>query len=367
MATTLNVPVEDVNTQMATFDELRVYHDTVPDGTFTSQVSGSPTDLVQDQTSYEVSDSTGVPGRWYRSRLFHSVNLDQTELSEPWQARGLSMRTARLEAGIFCGRATYGTCSSLGTATSLVDETLLDQGIDAKFAEGAWVLRPDAADAGDLLRRTSLNPFNLTTGALAPVRPWADPPAEGEVYEVYTLVPPLDQPGAAYSWNRAVRDALAEIYYIDQLVLGVGTATRDKQFSLSPFLFSLRREDIRHVYLRTFDNNGVPHDVDASKQLRYWDFISNGDDDQSIRLSIPPRPTDTIIAEVNRPYPAIYRDSDVTSCNLDLLAPATAMKLFEHLSLLSGGKYQSEWAMCRAAFLSRYSGQVPDQSVVGTG
>lgn len=132
----------------------------------------------------------------------------------------LRIETARQAS---CGFS--GTCTALGTTSTLIDLGLIDQGITAKFLEFAWIYRPDAAAAGDRVRRVKLDGFTITSGTLTidSNRLWTNAPASGEVYQIFSILPPINQPGMAYSWDKAINDGLANIMHRDEIVLGRGS------------------------------------------------------------------------------------------------------------------------------------------------
>ena len=144
----------------------------------------------------------------------------------------IALEDLRIEAARQAGSGFSSTCTALGTTATLIDLKLVDQGVTVKFLEGAWIYRPDAAAAGDRVRRVKVDGFTVATGTLTIDRVWTNAPASAEVYHIFTLLPPIDQAGAAYSWDKAINDGLAHNYYRDEIVLGHGDERGAFRFNL---------------------------------------------------------------------------------------------------------------------------------------
>ena len=348
MAITLRPYVENIAEVLEDYDQIRLYRDTSPTGEFATLAA--TVTLVEDQEEYEAEDSSGTAANWYRYSYYDSGTASESELSEAFRPTGLQLLTVRLEAAIRAGAGFASTCSASGTTTELVDAVLRDAGLDEKYLEGAWVYRPDAAQAADRLRRMKPDGFDPDTGGWAPVRAWNEAPAADEAYHVFTLFPPIDQAGVSYSWDRAVRDGLYECWYPDELNLGEGTTTAERRFSLANHVGYLEREHLLDVLLRTTDANGVITDRDASKEGRFWVPIENGRGNLAVELHPAPTTQETVIARVSRRYEALYKDTDVTEAPIELAVRATVWKVFEQLERQQAGKYEHELARAWAAF-----------------
>ncbi len=364
MTVTVSIYCEDISTKLLTYDSFRLYRDTSPNGAFSTLVS--TTTLVAAQTEYEVTDAAGTSDSFYRFAYYSTVSLILSDLSNVMQPGALTMRRLRLEAAREGGCAFAGTCSALGTTLLLKDDALLDSGVDAHFLEGSWIYRPDAAAAGDKLRRVAVSGFVTTAPVgLIPNRAWTNVPASGEVYQVFNLAPPIDWPGQAFSWDRAIRTALTNLWFIDQISLGVGTTLGKVRFDLSPYAAYVRRNDVRRVWYRSTDSNGIITDVDVDRNGRYWEPVENGDFGLSIDVYPAPLTTETVILEVNRTYEELYIDTDVTTGPLALAKAAVLFRFFESMNQLKDQTYGGELSLWKAAFAREYGKVKPTDIVRG--
>lgn len=364
MTVALSYYLEDNNERMAAgWTHLRVYRDTAPDGAFGSQADTQQA-LVADTILYEFEDATGSSAHWYRAALWNNDLAELSTLSDPFRPDVTSLLDVMLAGAELAGAAFAGTCSALGTETSLVDELLRDHGAAEDYQSNAWVYRPAAVD-GDLLRRLTAAPFTESAGSLTPVRDWANAPAEDEAYQLYLLMPPFKYAGVSYSWADAARDGLQACQFEDRVDVGTGTATREDAFDLGAFLGWLRRGDLKSVWLERYDTDTgqLLARLNASKQGRYWRTQPNGRG--SLTLIVRPAPTTQqhVIVEANRRDAELYAADDITSCPMRLAARATAWKAFEHLDREHMGKYQGEVARAKADFLEEYMGLEPFASV----
>lgn len=356
MTVTLSYYLEDVNAQMAAdWTHLRLYRDTDPAGAFGTLVEAEA--LVADQTDYEFEDSTGSTAHWYRVALYNSGTLALSTKGDPFRPDATTLLDVIAAAAERAGAGFKSTCSSVGTVSQLIDVTLRDQGQSPDYLSNAYVYRPDAA-AADQLRRLVARPFDETTGGLTPVREWAAEPDEDEVYYVFLLLPPFKAAGAPYSWADAARDGLQECAFEDTIDIGVGTTTRDSRFDLGVHLGYLREGDIRNVYLRRYDDDGmVIANLNASKQGRYYATEPNGRGQLTLIVRPAPSTEQHVIVETNRRDAELYAAADITNCPLRLAARATVWKAYEYLNTVHLDKYSSELKLAERAFMAEYAGE----------
>ncbi|MCR4339414.1 MAG: hypothetical protein NUW01_05950 [Gemmatimonadaceae bacterium] len=144
-----------------------------------------------------------------------------------------TLAVLRLEAARLASMAFDGSCSALGTTSTLIDAALRDVGVDTAFLQAAWMYRPDAAAAGDMTRAVQDAGFTVASGTLAPVRAWTNAPASAEAYQIYSIIPPVDVPGIPVSWDRAITAGLARCYFTDEIVIGRGTSKGDRRFPIT--------------------------------------------------------------------------------------------------------------------------------------
>ena len=195
----------------------------------------------------------------------------------------------------------------------------------------------------------------MATGTLTVSRAWTNAPASAEVYQVFTLCPPVDWPGDAYSMDRAIRSALADLWFVDQLNLGVGTTLGKRRFDLASFLSYASPLTVRKVWLRTTDSNSIITDVDADTGQRYWTAVENGLGDVSVELYPPPATDESVIVEIERTYEPAYIDTDVITGPEYLAVKAVVCTLYENLNRLNRGKYRAEELWARQQFQRAYA------------
>lgn len=353
MAVTISVYVEEITAQLAAgYESIKLYRDTEPDGAFSTLVDTET--LVALTTIYDITDANGTVDHWYRYGLWDGSAL--TALSEAFQPNGHTLLAVIAAGARRCNAGFASECTSVGTTTTLIDLALVDNGVAPDFLEGSFILRPSAS-AGDRLRRVATEGFNTTAGALSinASNPWTTEPAEGEEYYIFRLLPPIGMPGAGFSWQEAAAEALRGIYYDDQVDIGTGTSTGQARFSLAQY--RLREEDIGAVYLRTTNDDGIITDIDAGKLGRYWEKIENGPNDWSLELHPPPKTTEHVIVEIVRHYEPMHKLTDVTLCDLELAARATAFRVYRYLNRIQAGKYVYEMNMAAQELAEVYGGR----------
>lgn len=362
MSITLHPYVENIAEVLATYNRIRVYRDTDPEGAF-SQLAATIT-LVADQENYSATDSSGTAAHWYRNTYYDTVSGSESQPSPPYRSTGLTLQTLAIAAATKAGFGFEGVCTAEGTVAYLLDEELRDQGTDAKFLEAAWILRPDADDT-DRVRRVKVDGFDPDTGALYPVRPWNSPPETEETYHAFLAFPPVRQRGASYSWADAVSDGLHMVTFEDEINLGPGDGVT-RRFDLATHLGYLSREDLFSVLTRWTDDDGVNHDRDESKYGRFWEPVTNGRASLAIQLSRAPSDEETVILIARRRYDRLYQPSDVTECPFDLARAAAVFKAFAQLELQQPKKYQGEVAQAWAEYVAACEG-MPANVVRGAG
>jgi hypothetical protein len=364
MASTVYVYVEDLATVMATYTQVRVYRDTSPGGAFTTQVSGSPVTLVAGTLTYPVTDSTGTPNRWYRYRYYNPSTVVQSELSDPFQAVGTSLEWLRIETARRAGSG-FESLATGGDTTTLIDAQLADSAVDEHYLEGGWVYRPDAADAGDMVRRVALSGYDPATQELTFARAYANAPVDGERYQVFLLLPPVDHPASAFSWDRAVRDGLLRCPYVDEVVIGQGGT--GNRFTLAQLAGLIQRESVRRVFVRRTDDDGNRTEWTFGQQGTWWEWEENGPGNMAITVhGYWPVEGETVLVEVLRRENALYVDTDVTLVNIERAARAGAYEAFRWLNAVAQpGRYAVEEDRALANWLHEERLHRPPPVVLG--
>lgn len=350
---------EDPATDLLTYGVIRLYRSASPDGTFAVVTTGA---LVALTYEYTLNDSTGSSAWFYRFTLYNTVSLAETEMSPLIQPGALTLRRLRFEAAQEAGAAFQGTTTGAQTTTTLTDAVLMDNGVDDSFLEGAWVYRPDANATADKLRRLPEDGFDITTGkwTLAAARAWTNAPAPGETYQVFTMLPPVDQAGFAGSWNRIIRWALQHCAFIDQVNLGLGDGQQTR-YSLAPHLGYLTRKSVRRVLTRTTDTNGIATDQNQQRNGFSWDWVENGIGGLEIELEEPPGTTESVIVEFLRRDFELYIDTDVTLLEFNRAVRACVWAFWESMGAKHRDKAQE--ALVRWQSLERRT--MPDMVIEG--
>lgn len=352
MAVEVSVYVEDPTTALLTYTTIRLYRATTPGADFTSLVATAP--LVANTRTYVITDSSGASGNWYRYTLYNPSGPLETEQSNPFQA-GVSLSWLRMEAAIRAGAGFRGLAEG-GNLSSLIDSRLLDSGVDENFLAGCWVLRPGSSDA-NRVRRLTAAPFSTSDGRLTIGRPWiSSAPTADSDYEIYMLLPPRDDTGVSYSWNRAVRDGLSMVTFEDEiLITGNGTAT---SFSLAAYAEVLRKDYIRRVLLRTTDTNGNTFDQDMRRNGHWWN-VRVDDRDMRLELGTTVSTSETIVIEYQREDAALYLDTDVTLAPSERAIRAATVAAFRWLN--RDGKYEMELRQAALEWERHSHGRRPGQ------
>lgn len=265
-----------------------------------------------------------------------------------------------LEAAMRCGAGFSSTCSALGTTTTLIDASAMDQGTDANFAAGGWVYRPDAVLAADKVRRITASGFDPSTGTWTVTRVWTNAPASAEAYQVYAILPPIEQTGMAESWRRLVNRGLINMWFEDEMTVGTGDGTRTR-FTLSDDTgWQPTAQQIVSVVVRRTQSDGTIYDVDQKKRGNDWQLIkANGD--SVLVLLFPPTSEQQVVVHVIRLYPTLSADDDETKCPLELAALRTRYELYRYLDATpqSQGQYTNEMARTHSDWNGEYGQNKP--------
>lgn len=344
MSATVRVYLEDLDTAILTYQVIRLYSDTSPGGDFSTLVTTET--IVAGTYEYLIEDPAGNSATWYRFTLYHATGPVESEQSPPEQA-GVSLLWLRLEAARMAGAGFSSTATS-GTITTLTDPVLIDSGVDDAFLAGSWIYRPDA-DSADRVRRMAEEPFNTSTGTQAVRRQWGVAPAADEVYHVFNLMPPIDQPGVGMSWDRAVRGGLERVRYEDQLLLGEGDG-RQTRFSLETHGNQVNATNVQRVLLRTTDEDDYVRDRDAAKQGGYWYIAENSPGSLALVISPPPTDDETIVVSALVKDAGLYRDDDLTLVEPGRAVRAIVFEAYRMLNAMQPGKYLGELAWARENF-----------------
>lgn len=339
----IDAQVENIDEVIATYNQLKLYRDTDPSGAFSTLVDTEA--LVAGQTDYTLTDTSGSSAYVYRYLFHDSVGAVSSSLSPAFFPTGRLAADILLEAAKKT-RGFVGACTDAGTSSTLIDSYLAENAEDEDYLDGAYVFRPDAAAESDWQRRTARNPFSAAGPSLTVVVPWTNAPADAERYGAFTLLPPLPGRGG-YSYMEALSDGLAALTVSDVINLGPGDADGHSNFSLNPHVGYIDRRSIRKVVLRRYwDTTDLTlyDDEDASKNQRWVEYVENTRDDVALRLQPPPSTDEYVFVHLDRRFERLYRPDDLTLCPFELAVWACVAKVYEHMQLVSGGKFGGEAA-----------------------
>ncbi len=339
-----SVYVEDVDAELLTYTSIRVYRGSTSDPTtavFTAQV-GSNIPLVSGTNEYPFTDASGNAATIWRTTFYNTVTLAESGYGPLIRViSSLTLRTLRYLGAQRAGAASGGLASDGSTSpATVVDPVLLDSGMDAHFMEGAWVYRPDAANASDKVRRIIKSGFNIATGALAFNRDYIVAPVANEAYQVFQYFPPTDQAGTTRSWDQIVRDALNGRWMIDQITLGFGDG-HTLRYSLANFP-DITESTLRRVLLRTTNSVGTITDQSAHTNGRFVTPVSNAG---AFSVDIWPAPSSRqeIIVEALRQDSPMYVDTDTTILDQRRAECAVVVAAYSAIRAIQPGKYEAEY------------------------
>ena len=83
----ITISVSDISFVLDSYDQIKVYYDTDPAGTFSTELTGPGTriDLIPEQTKYTFDDPDGTNARYYKVSYYNSVTTDEGNKGSAWQ------------------------------------------------------------------------------------------------------------------------------------------------------------------------------------------------------------------------------------------------------------------------------------------
>ncbi len=365
MSRTVPVYVADVDVELLTYTQLRLYTDTSPGGAF-STLAATETLETGVSTYYPIAASAG-PDTWFAWRLYNTTGPVSGDLSSPFQLQGVTLAQLRVMAAAQAGAGFASACTATGTTTTLIDEVLRDQGLSTTFMNAAWVDRYPIVTA-DRIRRMAVNGFDPDTGAITPLRDWTVAPVEDEPYTIYGLLPPIQQAGLTYSWDDAIRDGLRYCWYNDEVILvdqDYANDDRTNQVSLDQVPW-LGEDRIRAIWQQKIDSEGNLYRRNLTKNGSFWDIRDIGFGHRVLLLPWMPDEGWSVVASVIRQPDPPYKDEDIIPINTELAYYAAVFAAFNYLNAVpqTKGQYVNEERAARAAWYIKYTPYRPKDAMI---
>lgn len=248
--------------------------------------------------------------------------------------------------------------TAAGTTTTVTDAGLVDHEHDTNSWSSIFLYTPGSATSDQLRRVKADAGYTVGSGilAIASGHPWGVAPAIGATYYACGHAPIHPMPGQSYSWFAALNDALRREYYIDEVSLGVGLTSGQREFSVTATVPSaLRLEDVQSVRLRTDpQGNGVYRYQDAQKNGYDYDVTEDAGV-VTIKFLYAPTTSQTILVKVRRSYveaTELTADSDSVSCELFRASAAVRVAFFKALNGMPStrGKFDVELKLAIDAY-----------------
>ena len=314
MSVTLRFIVEDIATQIATYEIIRVYRASSLGGTYSA--IGTET-LVADTVYYSYADSSGDLNKWYK---YSFDTPTESELSSPFRVDGVTRLRGRQAA-----LAKYGAgivVVNTGTDTALI--TTEDYRVKTSLfrtdrGKGTWLL-PTTGNNQEIARIISATSPNAGTMTVLPA--WALAFVSGDEVEWHWLADPT-------VWNDALNRGMARYYYADRMPLK-GVANQE-EYDLSGIPWIIDKDQISDV--TWYPTTGKDVEQSYASDGRWWK--TRMDRDKVVLVIYPPvASTVTLYLHAARPMPALYTDAAAapTVCAEELVAALAYDEVLSYLS-----------------------------------
>jgi hypothetical protein len=334
MSVTVRITVEDIATQLLTYNSIRLYRADTLGGSYTVQVTES---LVADDYYYTISDASGTLNHWYKYTFYHTVSTAESDFSLAFRVdgvtrlRAIQKAMADYNAGFVMVASGVGDTSSLITNDTRIRSTAFR---DDRF-KGSWVYVSTGARAEEdsIVVASDVSLGDLTidpilTGDLA----------VGDEFELHRLA-------QRQVWNDAFNRAMARYYYTDRVPIpGV---SGQEEYDLAELPWVRTEDDI-------FDVTHYPvsgQDIEKSYGVdgKWW---KPRQDREKIVLAIHPATTDTLYLYTVRPMPSLYTDAAVAPlpCAEELAAALTYDEVLGWLYKYGGVEERSSWGKQKGRF-----------------
>lgn len=335
MAITLRFIVEDVETQLDTYESIRVYRSATLGGTY-NQITDVA--LVSGTFYYSYSDSAGDLNAWYKYSFYHATGPVESDLSAPFRVDGVTRLRARqaalakYDAGIVL--VNTGTDANIVTTSDYRVKSSLfrtDRG------KGSWLL-PTSGNNQETPRTISAT--DPTNGTMTVLPAWDSAMADGDEVEWHTLANPT-------VWDGALNRAMPRYWYVERVPI-VGVADQE-EYSLASLPFLRDKEHVHDV--RWYPTSGLDVDESFGVDGRWWRIR---EDVGVLTLQILPaiETGKTLYLETTRPMPPLYTDASAAPAIAaeELVAALTYDEVLAYLSAPGRGSAddRNAWRVARA-------------------
>lgn len=340
MSVTLRFIVEDVETQLDTYTDIRVYRSATLGGSYS--VIDTVT-LVSGTFYYSYSDSAGDLNKWYKYSYYHATGPVESDLSAPFRVDGVTRLRAR-QAAI----AKYGAGIVLvNTGTDANKVTTADYRVKTTVfqdnrGKGTW-LWPTTGNNQELA--AIILSSVASTGVITVLPAFTGGNfASGDEIEWHWLADPTE-------WNNALNRGMARYWYVERVPI-VGVADQE-EYSLASIPFLKDKEHVHDV--RWYPTSGLDVDESFGVNGRWWRIR---EDVGVLTLQISPAiaATQTLYLECTRPMPPLYTDASAAPANCagELVAALTYDEVLAYLGAPGGGSSESRkvWRVARAEHAS---------------
>jgi hypothetical protein len=243
-----------------------------------------------------------------------------------------SLKTIRQEILEQVPGAFLGTAGSSSTTTELADtddEQTLFTGDGGTDYTGYWIIRADAAVAGDRVRRITFHDRNQ--GVIKPARAWTNAPTS----ETYELWPPEFRPADVDS---AINRGLTELPYLVEESLTLSSA--DNEYTISYDWLDHERK-VLEVYW-SYTNSGIVH----REEYPWWKVFP---DAGVFKLQLDPIPStatgNSVLIEGKAYYTELATDAATTACPLSWAVAKGLVVLLEDRQNTGQGQDVTRWSL----------------------
>lgn len=260
MAVTLRFTVEDVTTQLVTYESIRVYRSATLGGAY-SQITDIT--LVDGTFYYSYSDSGGDLNKWYKYSFYHATGPVESDLSAPFRVDGVTRLRARQRA-----LSEYGAGIVLvNTGTDANKVTTSDHRVKTTLfrddrGKGTW-LWPTGGNNQEEAR--IILSSDVSEGSMTVLPAFSGNFANNDEVEWHWLADPT-------VWNDALNRGMGRYYYVDRVPV-VGVADQE-EYDLSGIPWLIDPEGQIHdvTYYPNRTTAGVDDGIEQSWGVkgRWW-------------------------------------------------------------------------------------------------